>query len=133
MAPKYASAIIAVQIAILCTTLISCASEVARTATQFIPATDSDNRFIVVTKEVTVTPPAGYSRTLKAGSTWKYVGRIPEGAVYRIQDDVFMLEGKHMHEAYCVVSNNELVGFYLAVENAFSPLSSRVPLSLNQK
>lgn len=133
MTPKYRSAIVAVRIVIICTTLVSCATEVSRTATQFNPAAATDNRFIVVAKEVTVTPSAGYSRTLKGGSTWKYVGRIPEGAVYKIQDDVFMLEGKHMHEAYCVIANNELVGFYLTVENAFSPLSSRVPLSINQK
>jgi hypothetical protein len=133
MASKYTSALVAVPIAIIFTTLAGCASEISRTATQFNPAAGTDARFIVVTKEITVTPSAGYSRTLKAGSTWKYVGRIPEGAVYKIQDDVFMLVGKHMHEAYCVIANNELVGFYLAVENAFSPLSPRVPLPLNQK
>jgi hypothetical protein len=132
MISKYTSALVAAPI-IICMILAGCATEVSRTATQFNPDAGADNKYIVVTKEVTVTPSAGYSRTLKAGSTWKYVGRIPEGAVYKVQDDVFMLEGKHMHEAYCVIANNELVGFYLAVENAFSPLSSRVPLSLNQK
>jgi hypothetical protein len=133
MAPKYTLAVVAAPIAVICMMLAGCATEIARTATQFSPAVGADNRYIVVTREVTVTPSAGYSRTLKAGSTWRYVGRIPEGAVYKVQDDVFMLEGKHMHEAYCVIANSELVGFYLAVENAFSPLSSRVPLSLNQK
>lgn len=133
MKSKYTSVIVAAPIAIICMISAGCATEVSRTATQFSPDAGADNKYIVVTREVTVTPSAGYSRTLKAGSTWKYVGRIPEGAVYKVQDDVFMLEGKHMHEAYCVIANNELVGFYLAVENAFSPLSSRVPLSLNQK
>jgi hypothetical protein len=133
MTSKYTSTLVAAPIAIICMILTGCATEVSRTATQFSPAAGADSRYIVITKEVTVTPSAGYSRTLKAGSTWKYVGRIPEGAVYKAQDDVFMLEGKHMHEAYCVIANNELVGFYLAVENAFSPLYSRVPISINQK
>lgn len=133
MTSKYTSSYVAAQFAIICTILTGCATEVSRTATQFNPAAGTDIRYIVVTSEVTVTPSAGYSRTLKAGSTWKYVGRIPEGAVYKIQDDVFMLEGKHMHEAYCVIADNELVGFYLAGENAFSPLSSSVPLPFNQK
>lgn len=133
MASRLTAVSAALRMAVLCMALTGCATEVSRISTRFSPAAGTDSRFIVVTKEVVVTPSSGYSSTLKAGSTWEYVGRIPEGDVYRIQDDVFMLEGKHMHEAYCVIANKELVGFYMAVENAFSPLSPSVPLPVNQK
>ena len=113
-------------IAITC--VAACASEVERFSTQFSPAARSDSSFLVVEKEVNVTPSTGYTRTLKSGSRWKYVGRIPEGAVYKIEDDVFMLEGKHMREAYCVISQDRLVGFFLPVETSFVPLSPPVSL-----
>ena len=106
----------------------ACASEVERFSTRFSPAARNNSSFLIIEKEVNVTPSTGYIRTLKAGSKWKYVGQIPEGAVYKVEDDVFMLEGKHMREAYCVVSQDRLVGFFLPVETAFVPLSPSVSL-----
>ncbi len=89
---------------------------------------------MVVTQQLDVYPSSGYVRTIKKGSIWKYVGRVPQGRVYAIQDDVFMLEGKHMHEADCVVDKDaKLVGFYLPVEQAFMPNSSPVQLPVNFK
>lgn len=109
--------------------LIACASEVYRLPIEFTRASTENEPLMVVTRPVEVTPSTGYSRVLKAGSRWKYVGRVPQGKVYAIQDDVFLLEGKHMHEAQCVVgTNSSLVGFYLPVEQAFAPLSSPVGL-----
>jgi len=127
------SSLIAVYVTLSCASLAGCATEVSRTPTQFTPGTVARNQFIVVTREVTVTPSSGYSLTLKAGSTWKYVGQVPEGAVYKIQNDVFLLEGRNMHEAYCVIDNDELVGFFLAAEQAFSPLTPHVPLPINER
>ena len=117
-------------VAFLC--LAGCAADISRTPTTFVPATSSETvRSIQLSKELSVTPSSGFERRLKGGSTWSYVGRVPEGQVYRIKDDVFMLEGKHMHEAYCVVSpTNKLVGFFLPVEKAFVPVSSPVVLPI---
>lgn len=110
--------------------LSSCASEVYRMPTDFNPA-DKAEPSIVLLSEVAVTPSSGYTRTLRAGSRWKFVGRIPRGKVYAVENDVFMLEGKHMHEAYCVIAEGPaVVGFYLPVEQAFAPLPSSVPLSV---
>jgi len=88
----------------------------------------------VITHDVTVLPASGYPRTLKAGSTWKYIGRTPQGAVFQIKDDVFTIEGRNRHEAYCVISDDhQLMGFFLPVEQAFVPLSSPEPLPIYRK
>lgn len=72
----------------------------------------------------------GYSRTVKAGSQWQLVGNIIQGTVYRPLRDVFTLEGAHIHEAYLVVGNGKLVGFYLPAEGGFSPLKHPLEISL---
>lgn len=64
----------------------------------------------------------GYSRELKAGSVWRPIGSLSEGTVYRPVNDVFTVEGAHIHEAYLVVQSDQLVGFYLPAERGFSPL-----------
>jgi len=75
----------------------------------------------------------GYSRTLKIGSIWSRVGSLVEGEVYKPYRDVFTVEGSHVHEAYLVVSNNMLQGFYLPVEHTFSPLNQKIPLTFNNQ
>lgn len=116
----------------VCVLLSSCASDVYRVPTEFHASGKETERPITLARNVDVTPSTGYMRTLKAGSIWKYVGRVAQGKVYALENDVFMLEGKHMHEAYCVVAAGPaLVGFYLPVEQAFAPLPSPVPLAIN--
>jgi hypothetical protein len=113
--------------------LAGCALEVQRVPVQFSPSTDALERTFVISQDVVVVPSAGYARVLKAGSTWKYVGRVPQGSVYAIKDDVFMLEGRHHHEAQCVVSDDQsLVGFYLPVEKAFASIQQPVQLRLKR-
>lgn len=72
----------------------------------------------------------GYSRTLKAGTQWDYVGRIAQGEVYKTKDQILTVEASNIHEAYVVVANGILTGFYLPVEQTFSPLPSpkRLPI-----
>lgn len=121
-------------LAAACLLLGSCASEVYRVPAKFNSAPERDARVMVVTQAFEVTPASGYPRTFKAGSTWRYVGRITQGRVYAIQDDVFMLEGKHMHEAHCVLADESmLVGFFLPVEEAYTPLSAPVRLPVTFK
>ena len=55
-----------------------------------------------------------------AGSTWRQTGVIPDGDVYKIENRVFTVEARHVHEAYLVVRDRSLVGFYLPVEQAFN-------------
>jgi hypothetical protein len=75
----------------------------------------------------------GYSRSLKGGSLWTDIGSVSEGEVYKPFQDVFTLEGAHIHEAYLVVANNTLTGFYLPAEQTFSPLDQKVSINLNKQ
>lgn len=70
----------------------------------------------------------GYARTLRKGSRWMPVGRVAEGDVYRSRDQVLTVEASDIHEAWLVVHENRVVGYYLVVEKTFSPVS--VPVDL---
>lgn len=63
----------------------------------------------------------GYDRTLRRGTVWLNVGSVAAGDVYRPRDTVFSLEGTNVHEAYLVLSDGRLVGYFLPAENSFVP------------
>jgi hypothetical protein len=77
--------------------------------------------------------PCGYSRTLRKGTRWFSVGTIPEGVVYRSRDQSITVECSNVFEAYLVVSGERLVGFFLPVEKAFSPLSEPIRLAISRQ
>ena len=81
-------------------------------------------------KEVQVTLDTGYSRKLKDGVRWNYVGVIPFGKVFRTNDQILTVEGSNIFEAYIVVSSGKLAGFYLPVQKAFSPISEPLELEM---
>lgn len=111
--------------------LAACASELPRTSTPHTPVAGTP-RQIQLAAAVPLSSSTGYSRTLPANSIWRQTGTIPEGDVYRIEDSVFTVEARHIHEAYIVVKDQSVVGYYLPVERAFSPLSSKVNLPTKQ-
>ncbi|MGM3276011.1 hypothetical protein [Ralstonia sp. 24A2] len=74
----------------------------------------------------------GYTRTLAAGSNWQRVGSLSQGAVYRPVGTIFTIEGRQVHEAYLVIADQRLVGFYLPGEQAYSPLSKAVPITTGE-
>ena len=113
--------------------LVSCASPIEQRPTQLQEADNGVQRYIVVTATTEVKPANGYARIIKAGSRWKYSGSVPEGDVYRIQNDVFMVEGANMHEAYSVIDGEHLVGFYLPVKQTFAPLPKAVRLAMRKQ
>jgi hypothetical protein len=108
-----------------------CASEVARTQVRLDAAAGERPR-IALAKETTVYSSSGYSRVLPAGSRWELRGTLPQGKVYKRLEGIFTVEGAHVHEAFLVVSENKVVGYYLPVEQAFSPAEA-VSLSLKQE
>ncbi len=110
-----------------------CASPIEQRSTRFLDAGDRQQRDIVVSQAVQVTPANGYPRVIKAGSRWRHQGSVPEGEVYKIENDVFMVEGANMHEAYSVINDDQLVGFYLPVKHTFAPLRKPVHLSLQNQ
>jgi hypothetical protein len=75
--------------------------------------------------------PCGYRRTLKKGTHWQLVGAIPQGEVFKSVDQVLTLECSNIFEAYLVVFEKRLVGFYLPVEKGF--VAAAEPLYLPMK
>ena len=82
----------------------------------------------VLEEKLEVKLPTGYTRTLQGGTSWHYVSRINYGDIYKTKDQILTIEGSNIYEAFIVVSEDQLVGFYLPVEQAFSPLSKPLPL-----
>ena len=76
---------------------------------------------------------SGYERTVAKGTQFVEVGTLPKGRVLKPVDSVFTIEGAHIHEAYLVLDGQRIVGFYLPVERAFSPLSYPVSLPLEER
>ncbi|MBL8469575.1 hypothetical protein [Methyloversatilis discipulorum] len=109
-------------LAISLLTLAACASEVPRQPARFQPAIEVAS-VRSVDREIEVRLGTGYTRVLASGSRWRQVGAVSEGSVYASSGSTFSVEGAHVHEAYLVVKSGRLVGFYLPVERAFSPIS----------
>src|SRR5712691_6896962 len=103
---------------------VGCASEVVRTSTVLLPPANTDRVRIEVSRDTWIANAGSYSRLLPKDSIWELRGKLPQGAVYRRADGIFTVEGAHVHEAYLVVAGDQLVGFYLPVEQAYSPAQS---------
>lgn len=85
----------------------------------------------VLTETHDITLDTGYHRSLVRGSQWVLAGEIDEGTVYKPTHGVFTLEGADVVEAYLVVSNNRLVGFYVPKTKGFSPLDHQVLITFS--
>jgi hypothetical protein len=83
-------------------------------------------------KEEKIDLGTGYSRVIKDGTKWDYVGTIENGDVYNTKDQVLTVEASNIHEAYIVISSGKLIGFYLPVEKTFSPLSEFRELKIKE-
>lgn len=116
--------------AALCCALGACATAVDSTRTPFTAADTATRQEATLARDVEVDLPSGYKRHLPGGSRWRWVGSTPQGRVYRPIDTVFTIEGRNVHEAYLVLSQGALVGFYLPGEGAFSSLSKPLPMLL---
>jgi hypothetical protein len=74
----------------------------------------------------------GSHRTIAAGTKWRYAGALPQGDVYRPVATVFTIQSRHAHEAYLVIKDRLLVGFYLPGEARFSPIAQSLQLDLGE-
>jgi hypothetical protein len=99
----------------------ACAPDVLRRPTQLTPVSDQPAVIIEVMDTAIVSLERGFRRRIPRGSTWKLIGRSPEGEVFRPVDQVFTVEGEHVHEAFLILDGDRVVGFYLPVERAFAP------------
>jgi hypothetical protein len=110
--------------------LSGCASEVVRHPVELVQPAQSPPRAIRLVEPARFILDAGYERRLAAGTTFVEFGHIPQGEVYRPTSTVLTVEGAHIHEAFPVLRGNQVVGFYLPGDKAFSPLSQPIPLQL---
>jgi len=102
---------------LLAASLCGCAA-VAHQPTTMTPIADGDR--LTLSSEVSLRLATGYGRTLKQGSQWTRAGQVAQGEVLRPYQNVLTVEGSHIHEAWIVVKDGSLVGFYLPAERAFS-------------
>jgi hypothetical protein len=113
--------------------LSACAPSIPVQRAQLAPltATRQHERVRVVTA-VAVRLETGYSRQVSGGSVWRTVGEVPQGLVLQPVGTVFTIEGRQVHEAYLVVKENTLVGFFLPGESNFSPLEPSQPITIER-
>ena len=112
--------------------LFGCAFDVVHVKqipANFIPA-EQDKESWKLLKEVNVTLSSGYNEKLKSETKWDYIGKVEQGDVFKTEDQILTVEGSNIFEAYLVVSNGYIKGFYLPVEKTFSPLSSPKKLEM---
>ena len=107
-----------------------CASEVKRQAVELSAIVLEAGQHHVAARDVEIVLESGYPRLIRAGTDFVAVGRIAQGLVLRPTQTVLTVEGAHMHEAYAVLNDGRLVGFYLPVERAFSELPQATPFPL---
>jgi hypothetical protein len=114
--------------AVLLTT--ACAPEVTRVPMMKPSATALSGlaRSFELVSDTRVVLHTGYERVLAKGSRWRLVGVIAAGAVYQALGSVLTVEGANIHEAYLVIRGADLVGFYLPVEQAYSPIANAAGL-----
>jgi len=125
---KRTSALLAVM---ACFALSSCAPMVTTAPAKIdLPAQSQAARQIRVLKAAQVTLDTGYQREIALNSIWRYAGNVPQGQVFRPVQTIFTIEGRQVHEAYLVISDATLVGFYLPGESNYSALSTHVALTI---
>ncbi len=112
--------------------LAGCAQRIAATAAEMTPMPSSAAPAIRVASEVSIRLHTGFTRPIPGGSRWELVGRLPQGEVFRPVGTVYAIEGRDVHEAYLVLRQGVLQGFYLPAESRYSPLPAPLSLPLGE-
>lgn len=118
-----------------CLTLLNgCAFDVVhvKKIPTYLQQADISDRSFELLEQVSVNLGTFYNSTLKAKTKWDYMGTIPYGAVFKSREEILTVKNDKIYEAYIVVSSGKLVGFYLPLENSFSPLNDPVVLKRRQ-
>jgi hypothetical protein len=113
--------------------LAGCALDVVRHSTILAHTEPAQVRQYLVLQAVLVRFDTGYERTIRAGAVFAEIGTLKQGNVLKPVNIVFTIEGTHVHEAYPVVDDGRIVGFYLPVEKAFALLSNPVALLIQER
>lgn len=118
----------AVALFCVCATLVlsACASVMGEPIASPPVLRPDATSMLVLGQTTNVSVSTFYSRTLRAGTHWKYFGSLPQGDIYRPVDTVLTVESGNVQEAYLVLSGANLVGYYLPVEKNYSKIDSPV-------
>jgi hypothetical protein len=115
-----------IMICLLCVQFNACAFDVVHI--KQIPlemhSSATTNQSFKLIEEVKIKLGTGYSRTLKKGTTWSQVGSVSYGDIFKTSDQILTVEGSNIYEAYIVVKDKNLIGFYLPVDQTYSPLKA---------
>ena len=115
--------------AIVCCTISGCA-DIRGESAILTPVAGTSLPAITVARDVKIDLSTGYRRTLRQGTVWVPAGSLAQGEVYKPRDTVFSLEGTNVHEAYLVLSNGKLVGYYLPAERSFVAESTPIDIPI---
>jgi len=118
---------------LLISALANCAFDLAHVSSspaQFTASLQTGTLLTLTDEVKIVDAPCGYARTLKKNSRWELCGSVTEGKVYKPLDQVFTVECSHVYEAYLVVDENYLSGFYLPVEGTFVSVPDKISLPI---
>jgi len=119
-------------IACLIPLLAACAAEVQHSPSAApAMAAGTSPRSFQLASDLKIDLQTGYTRTLKRDWNWIPLGVIAQGEVFKPEGQVLTVEGANVHEAYIVVVNGTLVGFYLPVEKAYVALVPQRVLPIN--
>jgi len=107
-------------------------ADVNYSPTKFQVSDMSEQSFTLTRKVPLKDTPCWYSRELQPLIQWQLVGSVAEGDVFRSKNQTLTLECSNIYEAYLVVREGHLVGFYLPVQKGFVGIAEPVQLPLKQ-
>lgn len=108
-------------------------ADAPQTTTQFVSASDSSS--VVLTQNTTVPMPLMVRATnpLLKGTVWRTIGHCDQGDIYSTNDQTITITTANQRQAWPVVHDGQVVGFFLAVEKTFTPASKPVPFPVEPK
>ena len=84
----------------------------------------------MLTEKIDVPLKSWSTTKLKPSTKWEYIGTIEQGEVYKTKDQIVTVRGSNTFEAYLVISEEQIVGFYLPIEKGFVKISK--PIKINR-
>jgi hypothetical protein len=113
--------------AILGLSVASCAAELVRSPSS-LKVAGPPNEVIELIQPSRINLGPGNETILFTGSRWRFLGVIEQGRVYKPLETSFSIQAANSHEAYLVIKENRIIGFYLPGERAWSALVERTDI-----
>lgn len=97
---------------------VSCAVQHQPLSAAMVPTETPETKWVLQEK-VRLKVSGAESVTLRAGTEWRVVGSIPQGAVCRSRDQVVVLNSFNVHEGFIVIDDNQVIGCYIPATKTF--------------